>query len=377
MKYGRFCFALPAMAGALFLNLTWSAPARAAKPWELLIPFRRVEADPEKDYSLGEEHGPWMILASTFAGPGAEEQARELVLELRERYNLPAFTHEQTYDFTEKLNGLGLSRYGGPKKMRYANSGKFDEIAVLVGHFESVDDPKIEKVLDKVRHATPESLSYSGQKTTTQRFIGLREIQRKLSGDTSKRKRGPMGNAFATRNPLLADTYFNPGGVDALVEEMNDDVEFCLLDNPGKYTVRVATFRGASTMNLDVIKRNGKGMASKLEEAANNAHELTVALRKQRIEAYEFHDRYESIVTIGSFDSIGSKQANGRIELAPAIHAIMQRYGAKQQGLPGQAALGLSPTTLNGIPFDVQPMPVEVPRKSVAAAYANSNRLFE
>jgi hypothetical protein len=94
------------------------------------------------------------------------------------------------------------------------------------------------------------------------------------------------------------------------------------------------------------------------------------------VEAYEFHDRYESIVTVGSFESIGSKQPDGTTELNPAVHRLMQEYGPQKQALPGQAGLGLTPRAMNGIPFDIQPVPVQVPRTSVAAAYRPSNQLL-
>jgi hypothetical protein len=117
-------------------------------------------------------------------------------------------------------------------------------------------------------------------------------------------------------------------------------------------------------------------LTNKLEDAEVKAHELTKLLRKQGVEAYEFHDRYESIVTVGSFDSIGSKQPDGTTELNPAVHRLMQEYGPKQQALPGQAGLGLVPRALNGISFDIQPMPVQVPRASIAAAYRPGSPLF-
>jgi hypothetical protein len=60
----------------------------------------------------------------------------------------------------------------------------------------------------------------------------------------------------------------------------------------------------------------------------------------------------------------------------PEIHAIMRKYGPQRQPLPGQEALGLVPTSVNGIPCDVQPWPVRVPKPSIAAAYDPSNRLF-
>ena len=117
-------------------------------------------------------------------------------------------------------------------------------------------------------------------------------------------------------------------------------------------------------------------LARKLEDAEVKAHELTKLLRKKGVEAYEFHDRYESIVTIGSFDSIGAKQPDGSIELDPAVHRLMKEYGPAKETLPGQAGLGLIPRSLNGISFDIQPVPVQVPRTSIAAAYTPGNRLL-
>ena len=353
-----------------FASLT--SPALAVKPWELLIPFKRVDADADREYRLTEDQGPWMVMATSFAGPGADQQARSLVLELRRRFNVEAYTHRQTFDFTEPVVGLGVNRYGGPKIMRHANGAKFDEIAVLAGNFEDLNDPRLEKLLGEIKYARPDSLDLSKNKTSTQRFIGLRELQRRLTPDPDKKQQGPMSNAFVTRNPLLPQEYFVPQGLDPFVENMNRDLDYSLLKNRGQYSVRVAVFRGASTMKPSEANR----LPNKLEDAEVKAHELTKALRRQGVEAYEFHDRYESIVTIGSFDSVGSKQPDGTIELNPTVHRLMQEYGPKQQSLPGQAELGLVPRSLYGIPFDIQPVPVQVPRSSVAAAYRPSNRLF-
>jgi hypothetical protein len=110
-------------------------------------------------------------------------------------------------------------------------------------------------------------------------------------------------------------------------------------------------------------------MESRLAEAAEKAHLLTQALRKRGVEAYEFHDRHESMVTVGSFNSVGTPRQDGRTEINPAVLKIMSDYGAYQQQLPGQQA-GLVPRSLNGISFDVQPTPVEVPQRSIATDYA-------
>lgn len=362
---------LLSLLAVLFL-VSHPGSVRAAKPWELLIPFKRVDANADKVYRLTEDQGPWMVLATSFAGPGAEKQAQTLVLELRKEFNFEAYVHRQSYDFTEPVVGLGLNPLGGPKMMKYANAVKFDEIAVLVGNFETVNDPKLDKLLEDLKHARPDCLDVSKNKKTTQRFVGLRELQRRLTPDKEKKQKGPMGNAFVTRNPLLPQEYFVHKGLDPLVEQMNRDVEYSLLKNPKGYSVRVATFRGASTMKASEADK----LPSKLEEAAVKAHDLTVQLRKKGVEAYEFHDRYESIVTVGSFDSVGTEQPNGKMELNPAVHRLMQEYGANRQPLPGQEALGLVPRSMSGITFDVQPMPVQVPRTSVAASYTSSNRLL-
>jgi hypothetical protein len=361
------------LVGTLFLVLAVPCAVFAAPPWTSLIPLKRVEADANTSYGLREEHGPWLILAASFAGEGAEEQAHELVLELRKRYNLTAYVDIRDFDFTERVEGNTIDRYtGGRAKMKYAKSSKFESFGVLVGNFETINDPKLQKTLDKVKYMRPAALDLTKRKWSTQRFIGLRELQRRFNGDPAKRKKGPMGNAFVTRNPHLPEEYFAPTGLDDFVIGMNRGVKYSLLTNPGRYTVRVASFGGKDTMNLKEIaemQRTGK-VTNKLEIAADKAHRLTVILRQRGVEAYEFHDRIESIVTVGSFDSYGEPRQDGKIEINPVIHQIMQMYGAKRQALPGQTSLGLQPRSINGISFEVQPIIVVVPRRSIAADYA-------
>src|SRR5688572_32389036 len=92
---------------ALAAGSAWAAP-----PWASMIPFKRVDADPDKSYELEESHGPWMILAASFAGPTADQQAHDLVLELRQRFKLEAYTFQQVFDFSQPTEGLGLDQYG-------------------------------------------------------------------------------------------------------------------------------------------------------------------------------------------------------------------------------------------------------------------------
>ena len=353
----------------------WLSAAAAAAPWERLLTVSRVEADPDKEYRLTEENGPWMILACSFSGEEGEGEARELVLELRKRYKLPAYLYEKTFDLSGETHGRGVDRFGEPQKMRYRRGTSFEEIAVLVGDYSAVDDPEAQETLRKLKYTEPECLKLEKDKPTSMNLAALRLIQKVvLAPDSEKRKKGPMGHAFITTNPLLPDEYFVPKGLDPLVLKANEGVEHCLLDCPGKYSVQVAHFTGKVVIKQKDVEAIESGR-QKLDEgqglaaAADKAHRLTEALRKKGYEAYEFHDRYASLVTVGSFDSVGTPRPDGKIEINPQIRTIIEQFKAKQADIPGQASGAMVPQTLVGIPFDVQPIPVQVPKRSISAAY--------
>jgi hypothetical protein len=373
MQYAKSSVLLGLLLAAITVSVT-----SADGPWTALIPFRRVEADPKKSYLLAEEHGPWLILAASFAGASGEKQAHDLALELRSRHKLPAYIHKQTYDYTQSFHVADRrTPMGDPAQMRYANNSRFDGFAVLVGNFRSVEEAELEKTLDRIKELRPECMSKprAGDANTHlnghEPFAGLLQVKRRISGGAAKHK-GPLAAAFVTRNPLLPEELFAPNGVDDFVARLNSGVEHSLLKNRGKFTVRVATFRGNTTINQREIREieSRDKVTNKLEVAADNAHRLTVALRDRGVEAYEFHDRTESIVTIGSFDTDGTPLGNGTIEINPEIYKIMEQYRALPREIPGKHIVGFQPRSLAGVTFDVDPRPMEVPRRSVAADYS-------
>ncbi len=351
--------------------------AIAAPPWKRVELFKRVEADPNKTYALTESQGPWMIMAVTFSGDHAQDQASELVHELRSRYKLPAYTHQMNFDHSKDINRR-MDQLAGARHARYRLE-HVHEIAVLVGDFPTVDDREAQKVLEKIKYARPDCMDIekrAAQGKRESRSLGVwRAVEQSLLPDGSpKKEKGPMGHAFITTNPLLPDEYFAPKGIDKLVLEMNEPVKHSLLDCPGKYSVKVATFTGTVVLKQDTIREleenKNKKIRSQLAEAAEKAHNLTEALRKKGYEAYEFHDRYASIVTVGSFASVGSPRQDGKIEIDPQIHALMQTFGADRSMAPGQAAPTVGqPKMIAGVPLDTQPIPVEVPKRSISMAY--------
>lgn len=367
-------------------------PAAAQGPFQRLNLFKRVPADANANYALAQSHGPWLIMAATFSGDGAEAQARELILEIRRDLKLEAYLHRIDFDNTkESLVGLGVDRYGKPKRMRYLNdyNEQSHQFAVLVGNYPSLEDATAQRELEQIKLADPKSLNIvelaKQDRKTYQQLIGLRlsqkvtdtnQLQSRLAkqykGDgkimvrNTTRNYGPMGSAFLTRNPLLPDDDMPAFLVDDFVYEMNRPVNHSLLECKGKYSVKVATFTGTVIVNQKKIREVEKqGFSSRLAEAALRAHELCEALRLQGYEAYEFHDRCASIVTVGSFDSVGTQRPDGKTEMNPKIYEVIKKFSVDPM-------TGGAPKSLIGIPFDVQAMPVLVPKRSVAADYARN-----
>ena len=166
----------------------------------------------------------------------------------------------------------------------------------------------------------------------------VRQIRKFAHGKNRRKapKRGPMSQAFFTHNPMLPREYFVPKGVDSFVAKMNEGVEHSLLDCPGRQTIKVATFRGKTMLQTSAqddqpsksFWGHKKEDNNPLVEAAENAHLLTKELRDHGWEAYEFHDRTESIVTIGSFAEVTQKLPDGRVVVIPQVQKIVQTFDA-------------------------------------------------
>jgi hypothetical protein len=110
---GKRAFRITALG--LVLGIQAMAHARAESPWFNLLTSNRVEADPAKPYTLKEEHGPWIIMACSFNGEKAAEQAHDLVLELRKRYHLEAFVHRMDFKLDDPDGPIATSTKWLPK----------------------------------------------------------------------------------------------------------------------------------------------------------------------------------------------------------------------------------------------------------------------
>ena len=289
---------------------------------------KSVDADPKKEYVLTEMEGPYLIFAAGFSGPNAQQDARALVLEFRKTYKWNAYVYEKNFtfdlkkDFKEKVRNPNTGM-----KSAYKNSGS-GEFAVVIGNFSSFDDKQLEKTLDEVRKCQPKSLQGKGSLT-------------------------PCSMAFPSPNPMLPPEN-QRGTVDPFIESINKERPYSLLKNRRRYTVQIAVFTGQIIMQrgssaLEKLPFANPDNLTKLEKGEQAATALCKALREQGVEAYEFHDRYGSIVTVGGFDQHSRQLPNGAVELEPSVLQTIRQYQGK---------------IINGIECDPQPRVIEVPRVS-------------
>lgn len=325
----------------------------------------KIEAVQGKEYKLSPKHGPWMIMVASFNDVPAERRkegltalqaANQLVYELR-RMGVPAYTFHQG-----QLLGQLEAESGNNQNKKFI--ARRDQIAVLAGNFGRADDPQAQKIMGYLKNGfEPEFLKDS-------RNGG---ILAKTPGRPTALSRAQM-----TTNPLMSTDDLKRNTVDPLVKRLNADMQYSLLKNKGKYTLRVATFEGMSSIvqvgNQQPEKAKNffeKMMGDTLDESGKKAWELTEVLRAARkigydrdFEAYVFHERYRSIVTIGSFDSPSD----------PRIDEYARRFSGKQRMHNGKEVMTAEVFTIPAnVPagqtpdkywmFDAKPRLMEVPGK--------------
>jgi hypothetical protein len=354
---------------------------------------------------LQAEDGPFVILATTFEGENAQQQATDLAAELREKFKLKAYVHPRQTNSPDVMYGLKLDPQGNQLPMRYRQPDRGQAYAVLVGDFDSMDQPKTRKALDLVKHAHPESLGGSGAKAadTTSAIKQYRDTLFANLGGADKKEAGPLRSAFVTRNPLLPKDYFQPPTVDKTVAQWNTG-PYSLLECKKRYTVCVTTLRGDERYLTGTSQKVAEeGGSEALMRAAEMVERGARVLREQGFEAYTFHDRYASHITIGGFAELGATTEDGQFYYSPNIMRIMQLFGGTGDKMYSDPRTGTkaaeAKTLLNvdfidvkkiaelstgdrkqrvqaakdfSVPFDLEPRPMAVPRPETNRIYGGS-----
>ncbi len=343
--------------------------------------FARIEAVKGKRYRITKQHGPWMIMVSSFRdvprevvevedgqarwrkndqyknGKTAQEAADELVYELRLK-GIPAYTFEQKHEY-ERVRTF--DRQGRVRSRAFESQQR--RIAVLAGNYPDSKSSIAEKTLKYTKNYHPKMFGTVEAETSFLKRLANGGIYRKTPG-----RPGPLSGAFLTINPLLSPEEAKRLKRDPLILKLNSGSEHSLLKNRGKYTLLVKTFYGKSMTALpngtNAEKIDKFTVGKNLDEAALNAWQMVKTLRQRDIEAYVYHDRYQSIVTVGTFDSPKD----------PRIAQLQKLFGAKtkvdantgQHNLTAEV-LALPGKRTNDPPlktwvFDPYPKPMHVPK---------------
>lgn len=289
------------------------------------VPASAIEAVRGKTYSLTRQHGPWMIMVASFRnvpedrreeGLSAEDAAAELVFELRQK-GIPAYTYSQDA-VIEHISTL--DRQERQDDRIYA--AQRDMISVIAGNYPSVDDDTAQKTLKYLKAYHPKFMK--DEKSGA--------IYRKTPG-----RKGPLSGAFLTVNPMIKSEELAMNKLDRDVQAWNTGTN-SLLFNTRKFTLVVATFSGRKVTPIagskyvgeenrfaqEIENSNRDREKYNLNRAGEDAEQLAKALRDKGQEAYVFHDRYQSLVTVGGFDN----------ENDPRIRTLVQLFGAKQKEDP-------------------------------------------
>lgn len=294
----------------------------------LLIPTvveAKISAVSGRRYKIDKRHGPWMIMVTNLRGEtqearkNAAEAADALVLELRKK-GLPAYVYSQQGKLQsfESVDPMGRRKTG-------AYAAQRNQIAVIAGNYTSIDPTTKEgktaqRTLEWVKNMIPTTLGKG-------RYI-------KTPG-----KPNPFSRAMLVPNPLLTPDELQKRKDFKELSYLNKGIEYSLSKNPSKLTLVVATFHGDSisvqnsgdSENARRIKNFEKGLkkSQSLDKAYKQSYQLVQLMRNQNFEAYVWHDRYQSYVTVGSFNNKND----------PRIQKLFQRFRAKEREHNGQMHL--------------------------------------
>jgi hypothetical protein len=262
--------------------------------------------------------GPWMICAASFCDrpldgqrdePPARARAEELAMEIRGRYNLPAYVFNRTGEERrleeervarikeERLKQLAAAGLPTDTRIHVKTVRIEDQFAVLVGGYK--DDAIARKELDRIRKLKP-----------SEKHMATRVVP-DAKGQMHEETVNPFQSAFVCRNPMIpvekAKTDVDEG---KRLKEWNAHESYSLLKCRKAYTLVVKEFRGAATVQTQHESPAAGWLSShKTSDILNGnekaAHMLAEFLSNKQLgfEAYVLHTEFNDYVTVGAFDS--------------------------------------------------------------------------
>lgn len=309
---------------------------------------RAIPAD--HPWALTAETGPFFILVKSYSRPAAArpdpndpgmtalELANGLASDVRERFKVGAYLFEyiseekraeaearakaiqQAQAFSSAIDARrqqsqlnGMEFLGGDTTLRYKTFRYRDQIAVLVGPFQTEADARVALVKVKKEWEAP-----ADKRLMDGGAINNAETQRLERGYLN-----PYAHATVVPNPAVARAAqpAAAAGLDPFVVRLNQGRPYSLLTATKGWTLAVKSFTAPVQITSrdeklkdekpSVMQTLGLGRgADVLAAGAEQAEQLAKVLRDMKddkgrplgLEAFVLHTRNSSVVTVGQFD---------------------------------------------------------------------------
>lgn len=290
------------------------------------------QPDPNQDILVTEREGPWMLCLAWYSGQDAPVWARQMVMELRNHYRLPAYVFnrgaEERRKEDERIRAIKEKQLAFFKQqnlplttpIRVKRLQIEEQCAVLIGNYADADAAR--RGLDAIRRLDPPDPKkvklfcfYNGETDDKNpEKVNVKDIK----------YQNPFAKAFVVHNPVLKverPREWEQSEAAAL-RKLNQGEDYSLFNCTKPYTLVIKQFstpsvlqpRSASGTFLAALGLGKTGDG--IDTAAHNAHNLADLMRKSfNLEAYVLHTRQSSMVTVGGFEGPGDPHMRSTQEM--------------------------------------------------------------
>lgn len=321
----------------------------ALSPVHAQLPLPPGTKEPQAEYALKPQHGPFMVYVASFRGEEAYELSHGLAQELREQYKMQAFIIRRVDRDAEterqRLLEIQARQVGEEAAMTRRRIVRVpDEYAVMVGHFA---DMKAAAEMCKKLKTMDRPTSIGGgivmwrQRVDTPKPSDVKKL--------NEQRTNPFTHVFPTSNPLAKQQQRKDGSNPFQAmdwKEINKKEQYSLLQCPQPYTLVFKEFRSKEAAKLrpkqdyDPLKQNGKPRFATRDaftflppimDQADEALKEAEGLRGKGFPAYVLHLGETSYVTVGGYTGLRDPA------LAQTWAALKSKYGKEtflQNSLP-------------------------------------------
>lgn len=262
-------------------------------------------------YAVNSEAGPWMICVASYQGESSSELASLLCTFLRQKGH-PAYVYNrgnaERKKIQDELDQWQKANPGLPRRRMLAHPQE-DQFAVLLGGYRDMDTATAQ--LKKVRKWDLPDIKLKSGKPAFDTYDVYEPVQGKKSYEVKRYPVNPFHSAMVVPNPTLPPQKKSVAKVDPLWKKLNAYESRSLYKCPKPWTLAVQEFRGAhviqsATESSSFLDKLGIGdhLGQRLDNSAKMAQQVCDMFRKLGFKSYVLHTRYNSVVTIGEFDSL-------------------------------------------------------------------------